>query len=293
MQSILEPHFADRVRFVRNRTNIGGGANQLRCMLECETEWMWLVGDDDPALPEAIATIQSTIAAHPDATYINFACLVFDYGYDRDVVCRGLESFVRQLTCGPNLLFIPTGVYNVKRLGDAVRWGHHFTYSQAVHVAVILKALGADGVAVLSPRPLLDLEALAREAPLEAWPRIYLNMCIGVLLDVEMSRAARMRLASLIGGMIVTPFRTFVTLLHEQRVQELGHNALYRFDQITHRLYRYTNPWFAHLAAPLLRLALMVPALGAVTHFLYSKLRRGGKGNRRPFVSTADGENRV
>ena len=32
---------------VRNRVNVGGGANILRCFELCQTEWLWVLGDDD------------------------------------------------------------------------------------------------------------------------------------------------------------------------------------------------------------------------------------------------------
>ena len=62
------------LRVIRHSINVGGDANILRCFEICETEYLWVLGDDDDPLPTAIETILSTIQANHDLLFCNFAC---------------------------------------------------------------------------------------------------------------------------------------------------------------------------------------------------------------------------
>src|SRR5207302_549928 len=62
------------VRIVRNGVNVGAIANIMRCFELCETEWMWLLGDDDRPEPDAVSTILAHIRSQPAALFFNFVC---------------------------------------------------------------------------------------------------------------------------------------------------------------------------------------------------------------------------
>jgi hypothetical protein len=44
-------------QLVRNKFNIGANANILRCLELVRNPWVWILGDDDLPLPNAIETI--------------------------------------------------------------------------------------------------------------------------------------------------------------------------------------------------------------------------------------------
>lgn len=52
-------------RVVRKRANIGANANVLRCFELCETEWIWILGDDDHGLPGAVDKILAHLGRRP------------------------------------------------------------------------------------------------------------------------------------------------------------------------------------------------------------------------------------
>lgn len=54
---LLDSYPEVNARVERNRVNIGAGANLLRCIERCETEWIWVLSDDDLPKPDAIETI--------------------------------------------------------------------------------------------------------------------------------------------------------------------------------------------------------------------------------------------
>gem|GEM_PF-4235729 len=49
------------LRFIRNTGNVGLGGNILMAFLQCKSEWMWLLGDDDVPLFNAIETIKRNL----------------------------------------------------------------------------------------------------------------------------------------------------------------------------------------------------------------------------------------
>jgi len=57
---IVEEHLADapcRVDYSKRRNNIGGDLNILRAYDVAETDWVWIIGDDDELLPGAIEQV--------------------------------------------------------------------------------------------------------------------------------------------------------------------------------------------------------------------------------------------
>ena len=59
------------IRILRNSENIGVNANVLRCIEFCESEYIWILGDDDFPVMGALETIHAIIA-NKDAVWINF-----------------------------------------------------------------------------------------------------------------------------------------------------------------------------------------------------------------------------
>src|SRR5574341_2183179 len=69
---MLELYPRERWRIVRNRANVGGGANVLRCFELCETAGLWILSDAYPPASNSIDTIISHICRYPQSTFINF-----------------------------------------------------------------------------------------------------------------------------------------------------------------------------------------------------------------------------
>lgn len=58
---------------IRNSVNIGGDANIARCHELCDTEWLWVLGDDDFICNNAVNVILTNIKQYPDVVWLNFA----------------------------------------------------------------------------------------------------------------------------------------------------------------------------------------------------------------------------
>ena len=56
------------VKILRNSINIGGNGNIIRCFEMCESDWIWVLGDDDMPMEEAIQSALSAIKDHPNSS---------------------------------------------------------------------------------------------------------------------------------------------------------------------------------------------------------------------------------
>ena len=67
------PHVS--IEVIRNRVNVGGNANVLRCIEFCETEYLWILSDDDPVLNNAVETIFKYIHGTQVYDFVNFSVI--------------------------------------------------------------------------------------------------------------------------------------------------------------------------------------------------------------------------
>ena len=122
---------------VRNPANVGLSANILRCFEHAQGDWVWLVGDDDEILPNAIQSIQS--AVKDSASNVALHKFAIDRKNHTETEGRMVNSlsemcdYASDPWCFSNLLFITTSVYRRSRcipyLSTAYHWVlHHRSY---------------------------------------------------------------------------------------------------------------------------------------------------------------------
>lgn len=139
------------VRFSTNRVNIGGNGNIARCFEYCETEWMWLISDDDKLKDDALNVICQTIAKHNDATWINFRDPEWLLGKREVESCfEGVEK-LRMLDHFGNALLISNSVFNIQKCSKSIWAGTQYAFTNAPHLAIAWSAVGKQGKWVLCP----------------------------------------------------------------------------------------------------------------------------------------------
>ena len=60
-------------KMIVNKINIGGAGNIIRCFEEAESQWLWIIGDDDEIKPNAIDIIRNDIKNNQDAATIFYS----------------------------------------------------------------------------------------------------------------------------------------------------------------------------------------------------------------------------
>jgi glycosyltransferase involved in cell wall biosynthesis len=180
-KDILAKYVDRDVQLIRNRFNIGGNANIMRCFEYSETEYLWLLGDDDKLFPSSISSILKSIKEHPQAVFINFKS---DLVQDRNSgwTTKGTLEFLATVDSFANLLFMSAGVYALHRVQTFIRFGYHYAYSCAPHLAMLLSALGPKDECYFN-----EVQIVLNTPPegSDSWP--VLQQALGVMTLLELN----------------------------------------------------------------------------------------------------------
>lgn len=187
--STLEALIAGRsdVCVVRNVCNIGGGANVLRCLEACETEWLWILGDDDTPIPGAVTCILADInAADAGLVGVNYRCELYDRREAREL--RGVDDFLARADSLSNLLLLSATVVRAPRLKPQLRLAYAYMSSWISHLAALLFSLGEDG------RVRLSMERIVRWEPPDlaaSWSIIGAALAFSTAADLPLTQRQR------------------------------------------------------------------------------------------------------
>jgi abequosyltransferase len=143
--------------YIRNETNIGSDANFLQCFEQASGKYMWLVGDDDIILPDALARILPVLAA-ADYTLVYLCPYSFrsDYAaeWTPDKFRRFAQSvpnglpFIRKV--GTTIAFISAMIINKDTYRTAKRLDlKSLVGSNLIHLGWLLPALKAGGTSLV------------------------------------------------------------------------------------------------------------------------------------------------
>lgn len=97
---------------VRNNVNIGADANIARCLESCDTEWCWILGDDDYISSNAIKIILNALFKYTDAVWFNFES-------ERNLQISSSYEFYKSLSSATsfgNSFWISKCIYNSRKL---------------------------------------------------------------------------------------------------------------------------------------------------------------------------------
>jgi glycosyltransferase involved in cell wall biosynthesis len=240
----------------RNRVNVGGNANIMRCFEQCETDWLWVLGDDDPPKPDAIATIFRYVDVYPDTLFFSF--LFGGEARRQPILTKGLEEFVYRMDSFSGILFLSASLYKVSAIQQNLKVGYTYTYSTAPHIATLLMSLGDTGACCLSGEDIVDQGPPRPSA--DQWSLIHNCLAIMTLLDLPLTPELRRELAS----QVLKTLPKFESLLTQLILMEVKHgdrqSALYFYDQIIGRSFYFASP-LRKAQTFLYRLLLLFPRL--------------------------------
>jgi hypothetical protein len=230
----------------------------MRCFELCDTDWLWVLGDDDTPKPNAVATILQYIAAYPNSLLISL--IPGGEARKQPILTEGLAGFIRRMDSFSGILFLSASVYRASALKRNLKIGYTYTYSTAPHIATLLKSLGDDGACCLSGESIVDQGP--PRPPVDQWPLLHQFVAIMTLLDLPLPYALRRELAHRILATL-PKFESVMTQLVLMAVAEKDcRSALYFYDQIACRLYYFDNHILRRAKMLAYRILLRFPHLG-------------------------------
>lgn len=135
VESLFTDEELSKFSIIRHSVNLGGDANNVRCLEMEEHGWVWLLGDDDVIRPDAVSVILDLISQHSDCCYINT-------GNKKTVELATFDDFLSYFkirgTWG-KAFFQSACLFNMSVMKDSLIWYYNFLSSQIGQLCMVIK----------------------------------------------------------------------------------------------------------------------------------------------------------
>jgi glycosyltransferase involved in cell wall biosynthesis len=252
-------HFPDvQVTIHRNSVNVGLAANLLRCFEFCETEWMWLLGDDDLVFDNACELIINKIEDNPDSHFIHFAS---NLGKRiAEFSATGIDELLNKIDNYDNFNFISVGVYRISFFKPYISLGYLYDYTLCPYIALIIKAFSEQNLKMIFTNK--EIVTHIRPAEEKAWSRLEFYHRLFIILEIPcLSHDQRLILYQKIKTnrrleeYITT--RYLLKAIQEEDYQD----AKFKFDHSIFRIFYYEQNLLRKIKICLYRLLFLKPSL--------------------------------
>lgn len=206
----------DRVRVIRNNVNIGASANVMRCFEFCETNWIWVLSDDDAPSSNAIEIILSDISLDPAFIYYTVPSIrkpVFDFT-DKDFVQGDLFDGLLNRFDGSigRLAFLSAAIFNMSYIRSHILEGYLVVNTGIPHLVMLSKALArAECQWMISRKTIADYQTPDQS---QSWGFLYIAYSMPALFSIagSLGEVNSMR-KSFIQGWRFSPKKILFSLL--------------------------------------------------------------------------------
>lgn len=164
---VMARHAEVPCTIVKNRTNLGGDGNLLRCLELCPTPYVLVLGDDDFLASDYLDKIAAYLLNGQTWGFISFKADVV-----KDTGDQQFDSPFELMAASPSWadpLFISTSIYHCELFRSGMAWAQHAQCTHGSHLVGMLKGwehAGGKGPAyrfALSPRQLVVSGGHARD----------------------------------------------------------------------------------------------------------------------------------
>ena len=164
------------VTYIKNKNNIGGDANIIKCMEISEAEYTWVLGDDDMPAENSIDIIFQAIRDKPQSVFFNFSSDMFFLIVNKNG--NGLNEFIRAIDSFENLLFISASVYKTEYMQKNIRHAYQNCSSSMQNLACLLSSLDDGSEFSLRTEKLVCWESVQN-----SWDPLIITMRFFLILD--------------------------------------------------------------------------------------------------------------
>lgn len=139
----------------QNKCNIGIEGNITRLFDDCDTQWLWVLGDDDYILDDAISIVLNRIKNNPSKIYIKFSCPI-----QKETV--GLNEFADYFRIKGEFgrsFFISIGLHNTGISKEVIQWQYRYMSTMIGQILRVVKYLELhdDGECLFCTEDLLNI----------------------------------------------------------------------------------------------------------------------------------------
>lgn len=137
----------------RNQVNLGMSANFLRAFEVVESDWLWLLSDDDEVDQQAVNTLLSAIHLYGEEYgFIKFSS-IRSRPPTSEFKISSLEEFIKFNSRSANdfngFIFISNGVYKVRQFKSFISVGYQHAHTYIPHFMMITAFIADGGKAAM------------------------------------------------------------------------------------------------------------------------------------------------
>lgn len=191
------------IQVIRNAVNIGGNANVLRCIELCDSDYIWIIGDDDYPCAGSLHSIYNKIQ-DKEAIWINFHTADPNHQPTREheIVAVELSSFLMQLKSISELIFVSNNIFSSTHIKQGIELAQNYQAMMAPHVISML--VGVDklqpvGTYVITPLQLFD-SISNNDDSTTAWPLYMAFLGVMSLYRLPLSNSLISKVLHLVRG---------------------------------------------------------------------------------------------
>ena len=256
------------IDIITNKVNIGAAANVVRCFELCDTDWLWVLGDDDKPVCNSVQTILEHISLYENSIFINFSSEI--KSREKLFITSKQDEFIELMDSWSNVLFISSGIYNAYALKKHLRVAYHYIYSMGPHFALLLEALYAERNThcVFSDKSIVIWVASSAE---QSWNHIILGNAT-TLLELVPNKASQRKLAREIISYVPSIKDLQLNLLDSSSSQFNG-DTNYYYYQLAYKIFYFSKNklWYAIQST---YFTFARPYLKRIYSYLFSKAHR-------------------
>jgi len=136
-----------KITFIRNKYNVGVSANLMRTFEICESEWMWLLSDDDDIAENAILIILNEINLlknEREVAFIKFSsrgCEAEKGGYFIKSLNNMIDTLATSKVYFNSFIFTSNGVYRIPHFKNHIEIGYQSLHTYVPHLMMLLHYL--------------------------------------------------------------------------------------------------------------------------------------------------------
>ncbi|MFM4717145.1 glycosyltransferase family 2 protein [Aeromonas veronii] len=243
-----------RILVHRNKNNIGANANILKCFETVDTEWMWLLSDDDIIFDNSLDIIKGEIKRN-DVDFINFSSELLS-SPRRDTICRTLNEYLDVINSGiSNHLLMSNNIYRISSFLPYLSFSYWGVYVNAPHLVPVFVALQNGSKILLSSQSIVHWEHNSSD---DSWQFANLYNLLylpDVISDCKLrKKAIRLIIKSLPAPEKLTAQLSFYKILHRE-----NHDRIGAYSRRILQIYMEYGDVYLKIRACLLSCAIKIP----------------------------------
>ncbi|MES2376111.1 MAG: glycosyltransferase family 2 protein [Bacteroidota bacterium] len=258
-------------KLIQNVTNVGAQANLLRCIELCDTEWLWILGDDDLPNTDAVNLILKDLKSHEGFTFFNYCSLA--HTRKDEIISSGITEFLNAFEDWGQINFTSLCILNAKQIKPYLRFGFLYAYSWSCINACLFSCIVDKGGKALFSKKVI-LSEIDRASDDNKWIPLGPHFGKNILLELLPNNSDKKLLASKMNN---KPALEYIICLLIDLIISSGNKKhyIYIYNNMIYRLYYFNNNMFAKIKFSFYRLLLHNPKISSkLVNYLLKKSGR-------------------